>query len=101
MFEWKLLWPPYSLPEGAPLSAALVGAHTTATGGQPPLTTGFMGVCDLTWMDRKGIGGLVYGPGVGYTAHAENEYVEIAQLVQSAKTYALTAIDWCGLSDER
>ncbi|GII94978.1 M20/M25/M40 family metallo-hydrolase [Sinosporangium siamense] len=100
VFEWKLLWPPYSLPEGAPLEAHLLDAHTTATRGEAPLRSGFLGVCDLTWMDRKGIGGLAYGPGVGYTAHAENEYVEIAQLVQAAKTYALTAINWCGLSGD-
>ncbi|KAA9380820.1 ArgE/DapE family deacylase [Microbispora cellulosiformans] len=98
VFDWKLLWPPYALPGDAPIGAALASAHTAAA-GQAPVTTGFMGVCDLTWMDRKGIGGLVYGPGVGYTAHAENEYVEIAQLVQSAKTYAITAINWCGLAE--
>ena len=100
VFEWKLLWPPYALPEGAPLEAVLLDAHTLASGGAQPARTGFMGVCDLTWMDSKGIGGLVYGPGVGFTAHAENEYVEIAQLVQSAKTYALTAMRWCGLADD-
>ncbi|MGW4793434.1 ArgE/DapE family deacylase [Nonomuraea sp. NPDC004297] len=99
VFEWKLLWPPYSLPDDAPLNAVVAGAHAIATGGADPLRAGFMGVCDLTWMNRKGLDGLVYGPGVGYTAHAENEYVEIAQLVQAAKTYALTAIDWCGLTD--
>ncbi|WP_327107290.1 ArgE/DapE family deacylase [Nonomuraea glycinis] len=99
VFEWKLLWPPYSLPDDAPLGAVVAGAHAAAAAdGRPPLSTGFMGVCDLTWMDSKGLGGLVYGPGVGYTAHAENEYVEIAQLVQSAKTYALAAIEWCGLA---
>ncbi|MEV4547982.1 ArgE/DapE family deacylase [Nonomuraea wenchangensis] len=99
VFEWKLLWPPYSLPDDAPLNAVVASAHAAAAGGVAPQRAGFMGVCDLTWMDRKGLGGLVYGPGVGFTAHAENEYVEIAQLVQSAKTYALTAIDWCGLTD--
>ncbi|WP_214104314.1 ArgE/DapE family deacylase [Acrocarpospora catenulata] len=98
VFEWKLLWPPYALPDDAPIAATVAHAHATAA-GQVPLTSGFMGVCDLTWMDRKDIGGLVYGPGVGYTAHAENEYVEIAQLVQSAKTYALTAVSWCGLAE--
>ncbi|MEV7965753.1 ArgE/DapE family deacylase [Sphaerisporangium sp. NPDC088356] len=100
VFEWKLLWPPYTLPRDSALEAAVLDAHTIASGGQAPVRTGFMGVCDLTWMDRKGIGGLVYGPGVGYTAHAENEYVEIAQLAQSAKTYAMTAINWCGLAED-
>jgi acetylornithine deacetylase/succinyl-diaminopimelate desuccinylase-like protein len=99
-FEWKLLWPPYTLDSDAPLSRTLLQAHAAASGGQAPVVTGFMGVCDLTWMDRMGVRGLVYGPGVGYTAHAENEYVEIAQLIQAAKTYAVTAMSWCGVAEE-
>lgn len=98
--EWKLLWPPYTLPAGHELLPAVLAAHSDSVGGfdvsTPPLQEGFLGVCDLTWMDARGVDGLVYGPGVGSTAHAENEYVPIHQLITAAKTYALTAMDYCG-----
>ncbi|GAA5160926.1 MULTISPECIES: M20/M25/M40 family metallo-hydrolase [Amycolatopsis] len=103
VFEWKLLWPPYTTPSGHELVASLIGAHSDAVGGfevsTPPVQEGFLGVCDLTWLDAKGVDGLVYGPGVGRTAHAEDEYVPIHQLITAAKTYALTAMDFCGVAD--
>lgn len=101
-FEWKLLWPPYTLPEGHDLLPALMAAHTGAIDGltaPPPVQEGFLGVCDLTWMDALGIKGLVYGPGVGKTAHAVDEYLMIDQLVTATKTYALLAMDYCGLAE--
>jgi acetylornithine deacetylase len=102
VFEWKLLWPPYTMPDGHSLLPAMISAHEDATGHDgtavAPVQEGFLGVCDLTWMDAKGIQGLIYGPGVGKTAHAEDEYVPIDQLVTAAKTYALLAMRYCGVA---
>ena len=41
---------------------------------------------------------VVYGPGSILVAHAVDEYVEIEQLMITTKSYALAAMDWCGLS---
>jgi acetylornithine deacetylase len=99
---WELIWPPYTLRDGSPLLETVMSSHERAyahTGVTAPAQkNGFFGVCDLTWMDRKGIDGLIYGPGVAKTAHAENEYVPVQQLVAAAKTYALAAIAHCGLA---
>ena len=82
---------------------ALIQAHSDAVGGfdttSAPVQEGFLGVCDLTWMAAKGIDGVIYGPGVGKTAHAENEYVNISQLITATKTYALTAMEFCGVAE--
>lgn len=100
-FEWKLLWPPYTAPADHALLPAIERAHSDAVHGfgplRPPVREGFLGVCDITWMKQQGIDGVVYGPGIGRTAHAENELVPIHQLLTSAKTYALTAMSYCGL----
>ncbi|WP_091467772.1 ArgE/DapE family deacylase [Paenarthrobacter nitroguajacolicus] len=100
--DWKLLWPPYTAPASHELIPAVMKAHSDSVGGfglaTPPKQEGFLGVCDLTWMDAQGIDGLVYGPGVGRTAHAENEYVPIHQIITAVKTYALSAMDYCGVS---
>jgi acetylornithine deacetylase len=103
VFDWKLLWPPYTTPAGHDLVPALINAHSDAVGGfeisTPPVQEGFLGVCDLTWMDARGIQGVVYGPGVGRTAHAEDEYVRIHQLITAVKTYALSAMEFCGVAN--
>lgn len=105
VFEWKLKWPPYTTPAQHELVPALIAAHSDVVGGfgvsTSPVQEGFFGVCDLTWMHARGIKGLVYGPGLGRTAHAEDEYVRIDQLVTAAKAYALTAIEFCGLAKWR
>jgi acetylornithine deacetylase len=103
VFEWRLLWPPYTTPERHDLLPALEQAHSEALHGagplRPPVREGFLGVCDLTWLQQHGVDGVVYGPGVGRTAHAEDEYVPIHQLVTAAKTYALTAMAYCGVAE--
>lgn len=103
IFEWKLLWAPYTLSPDHPLLPALTSAHSAALGAidesRLPELSGFFGLCDITWMDARGLQGVMYGPGVGNTAHAEDEYVPIEQLVVAAKTYALTALAFCGLAE--
>ncbi|MGW6459282.1 ArgE/DapE family deacylase [Streptomyces sp. NPDC055078] len=103
VFDWKLRWPPYTTPSDHALMPALIGAHSDAVAGfdafSPPDRKGMLGVCDVTWLAARGIDGLVYGPGVLSTAHAEDEYVPIHQLITAAKTYALTAMEFCGVAD--
>ncbi|GGL99091.1 M20/M25/M40 family metallo-hydrolase [Nakamurella endophytica] len=104
VFEWKLLWPPYTTPGDLDLLPALAAAHSRAvgdpSGATGPGLEGFFGLCDITWMEAQQIPGVVYGPGNALTAHAEDEYVAIDQLVTAAKTYALTAIEYCGVAQD-
>lgn len=99
-FEWKLLWPGYTAPTTLDLRPALAQAHIEASGGvevaSAPREEGFFGVCDITWLAEQGVDGLMYGPGVTQTAHAENEFVPIHQMATAVKTYALTAMNYCG-----
>jgi len=105
IFDWKLLWPPYNAPAEMDLIPAIVAAHSVAMGGtdgsRPPIREGFFGLCDATWLDEAGIPGVIYGPGIALTAHAEEEFVPIHQLITAAKTYALTAMEYCGVSTSR
>lgn len=81
----------------------MVAAHSAAvgdpSGGTPPTLEGFFGLCDITWLDAQDIPGVAYGPDNALTAHAEDEYVTIDQLITAAKTYALTAMDFCGVEE--
>lgn len=98
--EWKLEWPPYTLDPGHALLPTFMNAHQEAMGGgadAAPVQSGFFGVCDVTWLQQQGSPGIIYGPGVASKAHAENESVPLHQLVTAAKTYALAAMDFCGV----
>lgn len=94
---WQLKWPPYTAPKDFDLVDSIRQAYGDVT-GTDLVAEGFLGVCDLTWMAQVDLDGVCYGPGVGRTAHAINEYVMIEQLIVAAKTYALTAMDYCGVA---
>jgi acetylornithine deacetylase len=82
--------------------AALALSHERAAVGTrfagPPSVHGFGGVCDATWYEQAGIPAVVYGPGDLRLAHASDEYVEVDEVIAACKTFALLAVEWCGLA---
>jgi formylaminopyrimidine deformylase len=93
--QWMSHWPPAETPTSHAIVKTLAASHERATGRRATLS-GFAAVCDATFLDAKGIPTVVYGPGDILVAHAFNEYVETSELVDSAKSIALTLMDWCG-----
>ena len=67
--------------------SAVAAAHTAVTGDEP-VYGGVPGSTDGTilWRDA-GLPVVVYGPGGKWIAHQKDEYVELADLVTSAKVY--------------
>jgi acetylornithine deacetylase len=61
-----------------------------------PRIQGLVAGCDAAWMCERGIPTLIYGPGDIANAHSPNESVAVADLLQAAKVYALTALRFCG-----
>jgi acetylornithine deacetylase len=94
-------WLP-SIPASDVGDDALLGvtgdAIAAVTGARPTLQ-GLVAGCDAGWLCEAGIPTLVYGPGDIANAHAPNESVAIAELVQAAKVYALTALRYCGANN--
>jgi len=41
----------------------------------------------------------MYGPGDVMQAHTIDEFVAVDQLITATKTLALTAMDWCGVTE--
>ena len=54
--------------------------------------TGFPATTEAYFLDKAGVSTVIFGPGSINQAHKPNEYVEVKELVQAAKIYALTAI---------
>lgn len=95
--EWKLHWPPYSIPIDHPIVKTVAESYEK-THGKPARITGTVGACDAAFLTRMGIPTVIHGPGDIPAAHAYDEYVSIDDLTASTKTIALSALDWCGYS---
>jgi acetylornithine deacetylase/succinyl-diaminopimelate desuccinylase family protein len=102
--EWKLHWPSASVPADHPICQAVGDAHEAAAEGTRfagrPAVNGFFGAEDTTWLQRAGIPAISYGPGDLRLAHAPDEHCLIDEIVCATKTYAMTALRWCGHSEE-
>lgn len=98
--RWARHWPPASVPLPHPLVDATLEAHRRAR-GMPTRhcdheVAGFPAVCDASFLQRSGIPTAIFGPGSLRQAHGMNEYVEINEVIEAAKTYAALAMLWCG-----
>lgn len=89
-------WPPYDIPKDAPICKAAAVA-CEAVLNEPAKYYGFTAVDDATFLNQAGIPTITLGPGSIEVAHTANEYVEIKDLLDAAKIYALTIVEWCGV----
>ena len=99
--EWKLNWPSFSVDPEHPICLAIGDAHERANGGTRfagrPAVNGFAAVEDCSFLNLGGIPTVSYGPGDLRVAHAYDEHVYIDELIAATRTFALLALDWCGI----
>ena len=82
--------PVVSMGRDEPIVLAAAEAYRDIT-GKEPVYNGVPGATDGTFLrDLKGIPSLVNGPGPRHMPHQTDEYIEIDELVESAKLYLLT-----------
>jgi acetylornithine deacetylase len=95
--RWPHHWPPYQQPVEHPICQSVAGAYEEAL-ARPAAFAGFPAVDDATYLEHGGIPAISFGPGNLMMAHAVDEHVPLVDVVEACKVYAVTAIDWCGLS---
>jgi acetylornithine deacetylase/succinyl-diaminopimelate desuccinylase-like protein len=95
-WTWLLDYPPLEIRADAPILASVLTAASAASGEACPvgLDSGYDGA---PLGALYGIPAPAFGPGGIAQAHADNEYVEIGELVTAARAYARLMIEWCGL----
>jgi acetylornithine deacetylase len=102
VLEWKLHWPAFSVPVDHPICTALGDAHEVAAEGTRfagrPAVNGFAAVEDATFLNLGGVPAVSYGPGDLRVAHADDEHCVIDEVVAACKTYAVLAMQWCGVA---
>jgi acetylornithine deacetylase/succinyl-diaminopimelate desuccinylase family protein len=98
MLDWSgdFWWPPYDIPDDAPICKAAAVAYEAVL-NEPAKYYGFTAVDDASFLTLAGIPSITLGPGSIEVAHTANEYVEIKDLLDAAKIYALTIVEWCGI----
>jgi acetylornithine deacetylase len=78
----------------------LAVANLTELRGEKPAIVGTPFGTDGGALNRLArVPALMVGPGPVATAHRANEYVEVEQLMDSAKVIAMMLIDWCGCQE--
>jgi succinyl-diaminopimelate desuccinylase len=83
--------PVVGIEKDEPIAAISAKAYRDVT-GKEPIWNGVPGATDGTFLSAwKGIPCLVNGPGNRLIPHQKNEYVEVKELFECAKIYALTA----------
>jgi acetylornithine deacetylase/succinyl-diaminopimelate desuccinylase len=86
--------PPMDTPLELPFIKCLGEAVKQVVGRT--VYSGIPGATDASIFSQHGIPGIVFGPGHLRKAHTRDEYVEISQLKQATKIYALTALKYLG-----
>jgi len=88
--------PPTATPREEPIVRVMAQAYHDLT-GQQPVYSGVPGSTDGTILHAwAGVPIVTCGPGGTYIPHCVDEYVEIEQLVEAARLYALTAMRFLG-----
>ncbi|MCX7028289.1 MAG: M20 family metallopeptidase [Spirochaetes bacterium] len=83
--------PVVGISKEEPIAAISAKAYRDVMGSEP-IWNGVPGATDGTFLSAwKGIPCLVNGPGNRLIPHQKNEYVEVEELYECAKIYALTA----------
>jgi acetylornithine deacetylase/succinyl-diaminopimelate desuccinylase-like protein len=86
----------YTVSPDAPIAGALAAAHYRVTGRNLPVA-GTRSVTDANIIVRDGgIPALCYGPN-GNTAHADEEWVAVADLGRAARVFAQVVLEYPGL----
>ena len=89
-------WPPYETSPEEPICKAAAAA-SEAVFNRPAMLYGGGFTSDASFIRQAGIPTIVVGPGTPEVAHGFNEYVEIQDLLDAAKLYAMTIVEWCGI----
>lgn len=101
VLDWPMHYPGGRTDGDDPFCRVVVAAREDAAAGTAyagaPDVRPFPSATDLTWFTAAGIPAVGLGPGALAMAHAVDERCAIDEVVCAAKTYALTALRWCGV----
>ena len=88
-------WRPFKTSLDHP-GVKLIGQTFKEVLNQQPVFSSFRAVCDATFLQKRGVSSVVFGPGgLNMSVHGPNEFVPVDELLNCAKAYAVFAYRWC------
>lgn len=97
--DFPRFWPSYDEPLDHPGVVALAESYGSAL-KRPAKWGAFTAVADVAWMRKKGLPGVIFGPGaLSMGVHGNNEHVPIDQVIDCCKVYADMILRWCGVAE--
>jgi len=94
--QWRLDWPPFELDLDHPLVEVTSNAYQAAM-GEPARYMTWQPVSDGRFYQECGVPALLMGPGDYRKTHCYDEWLELDQVVDAIKIYALAIMEWCGV----
>lgn len=86
---------PSEIPVNSPIVQTLCRKYAEVLGNEPVIS-GREGAADIRFMNRYGeTPTVIFGPGRTEQMHANNEWVDVEDLMQSTKVLACTILEWC------
>lgn len=92
--DWAYVWPAFETDSNSAICELAKNVYFNIF-RQSPILYGFSAVSDGTFLNQAGVDTIILGPGNLQVAHAPDEYVEINEIINAAKMYALIALNWC------
>jgi acetylornithine deacetylase len=90
---------PSELPKNSPIVECL-SHHYEAILGETAVISGRQGAADTRFLNTYGqTPTVIFGPGMTEQMHANNEWVDIDDYLNSIKVLIATVIDWCGVAE--
>jgi acetylornithine deacetylase len=84
------------IPADHPL-VTLLSKHLHSVSGQEVKITGRQGAADTRYLIKYGkTPTVIFGPGRTEQMHANNEWVDVGDVITATKTLCLTIMEWCG-----
>jgi len=98
--EWfGARWVPGAVEEDHPLMEILHNQFVALTGERAVVEASPWGTDGGLLTALADTPAIVVGPGVTQVAHYPNEYIELDEVFRCAEIFALTLIEWCGVSE--
>lgn len=89
---------PSEIPVDSPVVQTLSQQFVKVV-GKEPVISGREGAADIRFMNRYGnTPTVIFGPGMTEQMHANNEWVNIDDLIQSTKILIHTILEWCQIA---
>ena len=90
---------PSAIPADSPIVTTLSGCFKDVI-GVLPVISGRQGAADIRFMNRYGdTPTVIFGPGRTEQMHANNEWADLGDYINSIKILAKTLMQWCGVAE--